>query len=59
MLFNYSLFQDGLIKDHACGSEIVLNYDSARYVNANCSEPPHNSFSEYDENEKKKLIMVL
>lgn len=59
MLFNYSLFQDGLIKDHACGSEIVLNYDSARYVNANVSGCRLNSFTEYSENEKKKLIMVL
>jgi len=48
-----------LTKDNACGSEIVLNYDSARYVNANSLEPRLNSLSEYDENEKKKLIVVL
>ncbi|XP_025205329.1 vitellogenin receptor [Melanaphis sacchari] len=49
-----------LIKDHAYGSEIVLNYDSARYVNVNGSEfQCDSSFTECDENEKKKLIMVL
>lgn len=53
------MFQEKIIKNHV-GNEVILNYNDSQsvYVSGESSRRTSLSFSEYEENQKKKLIVL-